>query len=121
MPRRQDRKPSSSSVSITECLDTYSHPDHVEVHCDRCGKTSEASKWMQLRNLSPYVLVNFNRVMVQGGGDGIRFTKNPDHISLPPSEVVTMNDGAQDVRYAVIGELKHKGIQSVQPVLEILK
>lgn len=42
-----------SSVRIAECLNAYSNPDSVEVHCDGCGNASKASKWMQVKDLSP--------------------------------------------------------------------
>ena len=45
MPRR---KSGESTVPFTECLDAYSEPDCVEVHCNSCGRTTESLKWMEL-------------------------------------------------------------------------
>ena len=103
---------SEGGVCITECLDTYSSPDNVEVDCDRCKKREAASKWMQLRDLSPYVFVNISRVVVHiGEKQKVTFTKNPYPVSLPASEVVTMEDvaAAEELRYEAIGTLEHSG------------
>lgn len=104
---------SEGSVCITECLDAYSNPDNIEVQCDACGKTEKASKWMQLRDLSPYVFVNISRVVahVSKNKKVPTFTKNPLPISLPSSKVVTVTDvaAAEDIRYEAIGTLKHSG------------
>ena len=92
------------SLCITDCLDTYSNPDDVEVNCDSCGRMIKASKWMQLQDLSPYVLVNVNRV---GVTDDHPKKMNP--IGLPTSNMVTMKDGAVKVEYEAIGTLNHAG------------
>ncbi|KAF6226900.1 hypothetical protein HO133_008341 [Letharia lupina] len=112
MPSTKNLPDRESRVCITECLDAYSIPDSVDVHCNGCGETSRASKWMQLKDLSPYVLVNLNRVVVHGSENQMEatFTRNPDTVSLPLSEGVTMKDGVEDVQYEAIGTIKHRGI-----------
>ena len=99
------------SVSFTECIDAYSNPEAVDVHCDRCGKTSKALKWMQLKDLSPYVVIKLDRTQYLGIDDQEKpkFTKNTDTVSIPSLGVVTMKDGADNVRYEVIGSLNHQG------------
>lgn len=97
------RRP-TDSLCITECLATYSNADEVEVNCDDCGRMVKASKWMQLEDMSPYVLVNVNRVGLTGGHGKIM---NP--IGLPTSNMVTMKDGAMKVEYEAIGTLNHAG------------
>ena len=113
MPSTKNLPDRESRVCITECLDAYSIPDSVDVHCSGCGETSRASKWMQLKDLSPYVLVNLNRVVVHGSENQMEatFTRNPDTVSLPLSEGVMMKDGVEDVQYEAIGTIKHRGIE----------
>ena len=101
MPRPHD---STKSLCITDCLDRYSVPDEVEVQCDDCKRMSKANKWMDLENLSPYVLVNVNRVGTTHG-----YPKIMTPIGLPVSKKVTMKDGTAEVEYEAIGTLNHSG------------
>ncbi len=105
IPPLNSSKSGGRSVSFTECVDAYSDPDSVEVHCDSCGKTSEALKWMQLRDLGPYVLVNLHRVLIHGG----KPLRNRVPVSLPSSGVTNIEDGEEDVRYEAIGHVNHIG------------
>ena len=99
-----EKRGPTESLCITKCLDTYTIRDEVETKCDYCGRISNLSKWMELKNLSPYVLVNVNRVGITDGNPKIM---NP--ISLPDSNMVTMKDGTEEVEYEAIGTLNHSG------------
>ena len=103
------RKAGESTVNITECLRTYSERDTIELPCDKCSTSSEVVKWMELKDLSSYALVKINRVEAHGSEDSNTMTRNPDRISLPPSEVVTMRTVTEDIQYEVIGQMKHCG------------
>ena len=105
IPPSKSSKSGGRSVGFTECVDAYSDPDHVDVHCDSCGKMSEALKSMQLRDLGPYVLVNLNRVLFHRG----KPLPNRVPVSLPSSGVTNIEDVAGDVRYEAIGHVNHIG------------
>ena len=53
-------------------------------------------------------MVNVHRVLVDNRGFA---TKNPDHILLPTSEIVDMEDGEEKVRYEAIGRIEHRGTE----------
>ena len=99
-----DSRGPTESLCITACLDRYSKPDELEFTCNFCGRTSQASKWMELKGLSPYVLVNVNRMGITAGNPKIM---NP--IGLPVSQMVTMKNGSEEVEYKAIGTLNHSG------------
>ena len=103
-----DPRGPTESLCITKCLDTYSIRDNVEVNCSHCRRMRKAEKWMELKALSPYVLVNVNRV---GTTVGNPKTMNP--IGLPISNMVTMKYGTKEVEYEVeyevIGTFNHSG------------
>ena len=101
-----DPRGPTESLCITKCLDTYSIRDEVEVDCDGCGRMRKAKKWMEFAGLSPYVLVNVNRV---GTTDGNPKIMNP--VDLPDSKIVLMKNGTKEVEYEAIGTLNHSGIR----------
>ena len=101
MPQPHDP---TKSLCISKCLDTHSNQDDVEVNCDHCGRMRSASKSLELKYLSPYVLVNVNRVGISKG-----YPKIMNPIGLPDSNRVTMKDATAGLEYEVIGTLNHSG------------
>lgn len=102
-------KSGESTVNLTECVKAYSEPDKVDSTCESCSGTTDVFKWMEFKDLSSYTLINVNRVVANEGQNTAAMTRNPCHISLPPSKVVTMRTVTEDVQYEVIGEMKHSG------------
>lgn len=100
-----------NSVNLTECIKAYSKPDKVESTCESCSGSTNVFKWMELKALSSYILINVNRVVANEGQNIAAMTRNPCHINLPPSEVVSMRVLTEDIGYEVIGQMKHSGLK----------